>query len=82
MNPILKGVGNKLPNLGQFKNMFQMIQMAKNPQAALSKMIMNNPQAKDFMSYVDSFHGNYEEAFKAKAKEMGIDPEEFMNNFR
>lgn len=81
MNPLLNGVP-KIPNIGQFKNMFQMIQMAKNPSATFQKMLMNSPQAKEIMKYVDSFNGDYERAFRAKAQEMGIDPEEFISNFR
>lgn len=80
MNPLLNGVPN--PLIGQFKNMFQMIQYSRNPKAMLDKMIAQNPQASEIMKYVDSFNGDYEKAFKSKAQEMGIDPNEFMSNFR
>ena len=80
MNPLLNGVPN--PIIGQLKNMFNMVQMAKNPSAAIQKMIMNNPQAKEIIGYADSFGGDYEKAFRAKAQEMGIDPNEFMSNFK
>lgn len=81
MNPLLNGI-SPIPNIGQFKNMFQMIQMTKNPSAAIQKMIMNNPQAKEIMNYVDSFGGDYRSAFYKKAQELGIDPEEFVSNFK
>ena len=81
MNPLLNGISN-IPNIGQFKNIFQMIQYSRNPSAMLQKMIMNNPQAKEIMKYVDSCGGNYEQAFRSKAQEMGIDPDDFISNFR
>lgn len=80
MNPLLNGVPN--PLIGQFKNMFQMIQYSRNPSAMIEKMISQNPQGKQIMDYVNSFNGDYEKAFKSKAQEMGIDPNEFMSNFR
>lgn len=81
MNPLLNGI-SPIPNIGQFKNMFQMIQYSRNPQAMLDKMIAQNPQASEIMKYVDSFNGDYEKAFRAKAQEMGIDPNEFASYFK
>lgn len=81
MNPLLNGI-SRIPNIGQLKNMFQMIQYAKNPQATLDKLIANNPQGKEIMDYVKSFNGDYEKAFRSKAQEMGIDPNEFLGNFK
>ena len=83
MNPLLSGISKvTVPNMGQLKNMFQMIQYSRNPQKMIEKMIASNPQAKEILSYIDSFGGDYQQAFISKAKEMGIDPEEFMNNFK
>lgn len=84
MNPVL---GNNFgQNFGQFmsqfKGLFKMIQAAQNPQAMFNQMLSNNPQAKEIMDYVGKYNGNYQQAFLDKAKEMGIDPNEFLNSFK
>ena len=53
MNPLLNGI-SPIPNIGQFKNMFQMIQYSRNPSAMIEKMISQNPQGKQIMDYVNS----------------------------
>ena len=80
MNPIL---GNNFgQNLSQFKQIFQMIKGMSNPQAMINQMMANNPRSKEIMDYIGKYGGNYQQAFYDKAKEMGIDPNDFLNNFK
>lgn len=68
--------------MGQFKQMYQTLKTMNNPQQAINKMIANNPRSKEIMDYIGKYNGNYQKAFYDKAREMGVDPQEFMNNFR
>lgn len=77
MNPILNGMPN--PNMAKIKNMFQAFKAAGNPQAMIQNMMKNNPNINEINKLVQT-NGSYEQAFRAKAKEMGIDPDEFIKN--
>ena len=59
-----------------------MIKSASNPQAMLNQMLQNNPNYKMVQEIGRKFNGDYEKAFRSTAKEMGIDPDEFVNNFK
>ena len=80
MNPIVKGIPNI--NMGQFRQMFNTIRSMKNPQYMLNQMIANNPNSQAILNYLKQFNGDYEAAFKAKAQEMGVDINDFLNNFK
>lgn len=61
-------------NLGQIRNMVNLIKNAGNPQALLNNMISQNPQMKQAIQYVNDNGGNPKAAFEKLAKEKGIDP--------
>lgn len=63
-------------NLGQIRNMVNLIKNAGNPQALLNNMISQNPQMKQAIQYVNDNGGNPKAAFEKLAKEKGIDPNE------
>lgn len=59
----------------------QMVQSLKaigNPQMMIQQM----PQYKQVMDYVNQNGGDAKSAFYAKAKEMGVDPEEILKVLR
>ena len=59
----------------------QMVQSLKaigNPQMMLQQM----PQYKQVMDYVNQNGGDAKSAFYAKAKEMGVDPDEILKVLR
>ena len=69
-----------LASLNQ-NRLFQTISQIKslgNPQMMLQQM----PQYKQVMDYVNANGGDPESAFYAKAKEMGIDPNEVLKAMR
>ena len=63
-----------------------MVKSASNPQAMVSQIIQNNPNYQKIQQQANEiakqFGGNYEEAFKSTAKQMGINPDEFINYFK
>lgn len=66
----------------QIRQLIGMMKAAGNPQAMLSNIIMNNPNMKSVMDYVNGNGGDPQAAFYKKAAEMGIDPEEILSQLR
>lgn len=56
----------------------QQVNSMKNPQTMVQQM----PQYKNIMEYVNANGGDAKQAFYAKAKEMGVNPEEFLKMLR
>lgn len=48
----------------------------------LNQMMKNNPKMQEVNDLIKQNGGNAEQAFKTKAKEMGIDPNDILNMFR
>lgn len=69
-----------LANLNQNRILQTITQIKSmgNPQMMLQQM----PQYKQVMQYVDANGGDAKSAFYAKAKEMGIDPDEIVKAMR
>ena len=64
------------------KQMMNMVRAAQNPQAALSSLVMNNPQMKQIMDIVQKHGGDPMAAFRAEAEARGVDPDEILNMLR
>ena len=48
----------------------------------VSQMMQNNPNIKRIKEIGEQYNGDYEKAFRDTAKQMGIDPDEFLNNLK
>ena len=84
-NPILTGITKNNPltqNIGAIKEMWGMLKGAGNPQAMLNQIMQNNPKMQEVNELIKQNGGNAEKAFRAKAKEMGVDPNDILNMFR
>ena len=64
------------------KQMMSMVRAAQNPQAALSQLVMNNPQMKQVMDIVQKHGGDPMTAFRKEAEARGVDPDEILNMLR
>ena len=69
-------------NLGQIKQMMDMVKSAGNPQAMLNQMMQNNPQMKQVMDLVNQHGGDAQKAFYSLANQRGIDPNQIINLLR
>lgn len=81
-NPLLNGLPQNntlLQNLGQIKQAWRMLKNMGNPQAMLGQMLQNNPKMKEVQKLLDEAGGDPEKAFRAKAKEMGVNPDDIIN---
>ena len=61
------------------RQLMSMVRAAKDPQAALNQLAMNNPQLKQVMDIVQKHGGDPMTAFRNEAAAMGVDPDEIMN---
>ena len=66
---ILQQLGRNQMNqaAGPIKQMMNMVKAAKDPQAALNMLAMNNPKMKQVMDIVEQYGGDSMAAFKATA---------------
>ena len=61
------------------RQLMNMVRAAKDPQAALNQLAMNNPQLKQVMDIVQKHGGDPMTAFRKTAEEMGVDADEILN---
>lgn len=59
--------------------MWGMLKNVGNPQAMLNQMMQNNPKMKEAQQFIQQNGGDPEKAFRAKATELGVNPEEIIN---
>ena len=70
------------------KNPMVEMLMARNPILSAMKngnpasLLMNNPQMREIMEYVQANGGDAKAAFYKKAQEMGIDPDAVLSQLR
>lgn len=83
-NPILTRLAQ---GLGQNSQLSEIVALARNfrnaqnPQAFLENMMASNPRMKDAMDMIKQYDSP-KDAYYALAKQKGVDPEEFLRNFR
>ena len=70
----LNPLSQRLPSNAM--NMIKAFKGIKNPQQMVNQMLEQNPQVK---SLIQAANGNPEQAFRNMAKQMNIDPDEFIN---
>lgn len=85
LNPMLNQLNNQanassLNNrLNQIKGMMNMVRGAKNPNLMLQQLMMNNPNMKNVMDYVNQNGGDPKQAFYKMAQEKGVNPNQILN---
>ena len=63
----------------RIKQTMQAVRAAGNQQAAMDMLIRSNPQMKQVMDIVQQYGGDSMAAFRAVAKENGMDADEILN---
>ena len=69
-----------LRNPNQLKQIWNNFKSMNSPQQALESMLMKNPQFAELRQLLNS--ATPEEAFRTKAKQMGIDPDDFITTIK
>ena len=70
----LNPLSQRLPN--NALNMIKNFKAMNNPQQVVNQLLEQNPQVK---SLIQASNGNPEQAFRNLAKQMNIDPDEFIS---
>lgn len=68
-----------------YNNPMQLFNMAKsmrNPNMFLNTMLKNNPQYTQAMNYINENGGDPKTAYYKLAEEKGVDPEQFLSQFK
>lgn len=68
------------PNIAQLKNMMGM--MKGNPTAMVQSMMGNNPNYQKAMSLINQYGGDAQKAFYALAQQMGVNPNDILNQLK
>ena len=69
-------------NIGQIKQMMQMVRSAGNPQAMVQNMAQNNPQMKQAIDFIKQNGNAPKRAFYALAQQKGVDPDEILRTLQ
>lgn len=62
--------------------MWGQMKTASNPQALLSSLMQQNPQMREVMTLVQQSGGDAKTAFYRKAQEMGVNPNDIINQLK
>lgn len=62
--------------------LFNMAKSMRNPSMFVNNMLKNNPQYQEVLKYVNQNGGDAKAAFYKLAEEKGVDPEEFLKQFK
>ena len=74
----MQGQGNPLSNIVALSRDFR---NAKDPQQFIMNRLANNPRVQEAVKYINGFP-NIKEAYYNLAQQKGVDPDEFLKNFR
>lgn len=64
-------------NMGQVKQIYNMLRNSNNPNQLLDQMIAQNPQMAQAVNLIKN-NGNYEQVFRSMCKERGINADDFI----
>ena len=69
----------QMAQMGQIKNMMQMVKAARNPQAMIQVMAQQNPKMQQVMQLVQQNGGDAKAAFYKLAEQQGVNPDDVLN---
>ena len=76
LNPMLQAI---LPQINQYKGMFNMLRHSNNPQMMLQQLLRNNPNYKQIEQLINNANGDPQRAFYGFCEQVGINPQEFID---
>jgi hypothetical protein len=64
-------------NMGQVKQIYNMLRCSNNPNQLLDQLVSKNPQMAQAVNLIKN-NGNYEQVFRSMCQEKGINADEFI----
>ncbi len=80
MNPLMQKMGGPSPAIQQVKQMMGALQAASNPKQALMQAAQQNPALNTVMQMCAG--KNPKDVFYAQCKQMGVNPDDVLNQLR
>ena len=81
MNPMLAQL-NKNRIAGQMQPIKNALGMARNPQMMMTQMLQNNPMYSQVQQIIQQNGGDPKAAFYNLCNQMGVDPNEILNQLK
>ena len=81
MNPMLSQL-NRNRIAGQIQPIKQAVSMARNPQLMMNQMLQNNPMYSQVQQIIQQNGGDPKTAFYNLCNQMGVDPNEILNQLK
>ena len=81
MNPMLAQL-NKNKIAGQMQPIKNALGMARNPQMMMTQMLQNNPMYAQVQQIIQQNGGDPKAAFYNLCNQMGVDPNEILNQLK
>lgn len=75
-NPMLTNLNQN--RMAPIKQMMNTLRNSGNPQMMLNQMLMQNPNYRQVMNYVNANGGDAKTAFYKMANERGVNPDEIL----
>lgn len=66
----------------QIKNLMNRVKMAQNPQLFLNQMLSGNPQLQQAINLIRQSGGDPKTAFMNMAQQMGVNPQDVLNELQ
>ena len=64
------------------KNALNMVKTAQNPQLMLNQLMQNNPMYSQVQQIIQQNGGDAQKAFYSLAQQMGVDPNQILNQLK
>lgn len=71
-----------MQNMSNLKNMMGTVKSAGNPTMMMQQMLGNNPNYQKAMELIKQHGGNAQSAFYALAQQMGVNPNDILNQLK
>lgn len=71
-----------MSRIGNAQPLINMVKSANNPQALLSQLMNSDPRMAEVNRLIEQSGGDPEKAFRSKAQELGVNPEDIMRLFK
>lgn len=72
------GMAQVQNNISRVKQLMNTVKGMSSPQGMMRNVLMQNPQMRQAMEYVNQNGGDAQKAFYALAQQKGIDPQEVL----
>ena len=84
MNPMLSKLNqSKLTNqIRPIKNAMNMARSIGNPQMMINQMLSQNPNYAQVQQIIQQYGGDPKQAFYGMCQQMGVDPQEILNQLK